>query len=147
MQLVKKDMTVEFISPNAIKVCDGIAVGKSVRTVCEEIGIGCETFFSEMRNSELLQEQYALARAARADARFESLDAVMDAMERGDIDPMTAKVKLDAIKWQCGKEKAKVYGDSTTIKGDKDNPLTIQALSSALDERVKARIEHKPDAE
>ena len=68
----------------------------------------------------------------------------MDKMERGEIDPITAKVKLDAIKWQCGKEKAKIYGDSTTIKGDKDNPLTVQALSSALDERVKARIPAAP---
>lgn len=129
------------IDPRIIDVCNRIAVGSSVAAACKDIGIAHETFYDALRGSELVAQEYARARAARADYRFESMDSVIEDMRTGLIDPITARVQLDSIKWQCGKEKAKVYGDSTTIKGDKDNPLTLQALSSALDDRVKGRIE------
>lgn len=129
------------ISQNALEVCNRIVLGQSVATACKDIGMGTDTFFKELRESVSLANEYALARAARADARFESIDNLMETMLAGEIDPITARVKLDALKWQMGKEKSKVYGDSTTIKGDKDNPLTLLALSSALDDRVKGRIE------
>lgn len=127
------------------KVCLGIATGLSVKKSCAEAGIHHDTFYQHLMNDKDLAELYGRAREARADARFESMQELLDETKAGEVDPITARVLLDAMKWQCGKEKGRVYGDSTTIKGDKDNPLTLQALSSALDERVKARIESKKD--
>lgn len=138
-------MGTEIIKPVSaigLAVCDKIVEGKSIQTACREMGIGTETFYIEMRENPDLQASYTHARSARADARFEKIDDIMDDMRAGEIDPVTAKVMLDAIKWQCSKEKAATYGDSTTIRGDKDNPIAVQALATALEERVKARIEH-----
>jgi len=55
------------------------------------------------------------ARESRADVRFESIDQIMDDLKAGIIDAQQARVMMDAIKWQCGKEKALVYGDSKTV--------------------------------
>lgn len=128
-------------------VCDEIAEGASVQKGCDAAGIAVKTFYRRLAVDDELGQKYTRARESRADVRFENAQNLKDDILSGLIDPMQAKVLLDLIKWQCGKEKAKVYGDSTTIKGDKDNPLTLQALSSALDDRVKHRIEHKPDSD
>lgn len=58
-----------------------------------------------------------------------------------------AKLLIHTIQWTMGKIKPKKYGDSTTIKGDKDNPLTIN-VAAALDAAIAARdkgmiIEHQ----
>lgn len=129
------------VNPKCFDVCAGIAIGQSVQKSCEIVGIDPATFYRALQVSGELRDKYAGAKENRADTRFESIVDMLDEMKTGVIDPMMARVMLEAIKWQCGKEKSKVYGDSTTIKGDKDNPLTLQALSSALDDRVKGRIE------
>lgn len=58
-----------------------------------------------------------------------------------------AKLQVYARQWVMGKLKPKKYGDSTTIKGDKDNPISI-SLAGALDQAIAARarmtIDHEP---
>lgn len=62
-----------------------------------------------------------------------------------------AKLRVETRKWIASKLAPKIYGDSTILRGDKDNPIALQALSSALDDRVRKRlekqntIEHKQD--
>lgn len=127
-------------------VCHEVAGGLSVKKSCEKVEVDRSSFFRALQVDKELSEQYTRAREARADARFERADDIAEKLERGEIDSMTARVLLDNIKWQCGKEKGRVYGDSTTIKGDKDNPLMLQALSTALDDRIRQRsVEHKKD--
>jgi len=59
-----------------------------------------------------------------------------------------AKLIINTIQWTMGKIKPKKYGDSTTIKGDKDSPLTVN-IAAALDHAIAQRaagltIEHQP---
>ncbi|RRU17834.1 hypothetical protein EGJ34_06760 [Stenotrophomonas sp. 278] len=65
------------------------------------------------------------ARASRADARFERLDEIMEEVRTGKLDPSAARVMMDAIKWQSGKENAKRYGEKLQLAdadGDKLPP-------------------------
>lgn len=121
------------------KILDRIACGKaSVDTAC--VGI-CDpsTFFRAMSRSPELQVLYRLARAARADARFESVDAVLAAMKAGDIDAQVGRVLMDAIKWQCGKENANVYGDRITqeLTGPNGGPILMSVADTLRQKRAE----------
>lgn len=120
------------IPPKLFEVCDLIAEGNSANKGCELAGISTATFFKTLRDSEFLEKQYVRARESRADWRFEKLQDLLDDVVTKKIEPNAARVILDAIKWQCGKEKAKVYGDATILRGDKDNPIEL-GLANLLD--------------
>lgn len=114
-------------------ICEQIASGKSVEKACEFVGVEGRTFYrwlaakdpvgAEERPFEALSQQYLHARAVRADARFERIDQVLVDMRSKKIDHNQARVEIDAIKWQTGKENAKRYGEAMTLRGDADNPL------------------------
>lgn len=117
-------------------VCALIASGWSVRKVARTPGMPTErTIFrwlaaqDEPRQDGALgpfatfRDQYIRAREVRADARFERIDAVIHDMRCGRIDHNKARVEIDAIKWQTGKEAPKRYGEAVTLRGDADNPL------------------------
>lgn len=124
------------------RVCARIAEGRSVRAACTGDGFpSWRTFMRWLatKDPELavgeegkvgpfdaLRQHYARARELRADARFESLDNVMADLRAGKIDAQQARVLMDAIKWQTGKENAKRYGEAVTLRGDKDAPVEVR---------------------
>lgn len=89
-------------------------------------GEGEEGDTKKSRPYDAFRQQYLRAREIRADSRFESVDSVIEDMRKGRIDANQARVQIDAIKWQVGKENAKRYGDAVTLRGDKDNPVQVQ---------------------
>jgi hypothetical protein len=54
---------------------------------------------------------YARAREARADARSDKIDRPIDQMLKGEIKSDVARVAIDALRWQAGREQPKRYGD------------------------------------
>lgn len=143
-----------------MNICMQLASGKSLREICRSEGMPDESTVRgwAMDNVGGFHPHYARAREIQAERWAEEIITISDDMH-GDIkgedengDPIAnhefiarAKLRVDTRKWVLSKILPKKYGESTTIKGDKDNPLTVQALSSALDDRVKHRIEHKED--
>lgn len=108
----------------ADRICEAIAQGDSVAKIGETEGMpDARTIFrwlaSNAGGSEedpaSFRQQYVRARASRADARFERLDEIMQKVEDGKLDPAAARVMMDAIKWQSGKENAKRYGDKVQL--------------------------------
>lgn len=127
----------------AERICVRIAEGRSVRSACSGDGFPAwRTFMrwlaSEGEQFDALRQQYTRARECRADARFESLDRVIYELKLGKIDAQAARVMMDAIKWQTGKENAKRYGESVTVKGDKDAPLEVRSQRDLTDEELAA---------
>lgn len=108
-------------------VCDGISQGGSLRSSCKEAEVSTQRFLRALASDEdgARTAQYMRAREARADARFEKLDEILEDLRSGVIDPQQARVMMDAIKWQTGKEKARVYGDKVEVAGDPDKPIKI----------------------
>lgn len=108
----------------AERVCVLIAQGDSIAKIGETEGMpDARTIFrwlaanagGEEDDPASFRQQYMRARASRADARFERLDEIMQKVEDGRLDPAAARVMMDAIKWQSGKENAKRYGEKVQL--------------------------------
>ncbi|WP_125359730.1 hypothetical protein [Stenotrophomonas sp. 278] len=118
----------------AERVCALIAQGDSVATIGAMDGLpDARTIFRWLASNAggteddpaSFRQQYMRARASRADARFERLDEIMEEVRTGKLDPSAARVMMDAIKWQSGKENAKRYGEKLQLAdadGDKLPP-------------------------
>jgi transposase-like protein len=118
----------------AAEICARISSGDSVRTICADEGMPeARTIFRWLANYEDFRHQYAHARESRADARFESIDQVIEDMRLGVIDAQQARVQIDTIKWQAGKESAKRYGDRLELAGDKDAPIQTRVEIVVVD--------------
>jgi hypothetical protein len=53
------------------------------------------------------------------------VDVIAADLRKGEIDPNTARVLIDAIKWQTGKEAPKSFGDRSHVEHSGDVGLTI----------------------
>ena len=78
----------------------------------------------------------AKAREMAGEIAAEESDIICEMVLKGELDPHAARVVLGHKQWKASKLASKVYGDSTTIKGDADNPLTLN-LATRLDNAIK----------
>lgn len=117
----------EDIMDLSLKVCEHIATGSGILDACKSAGVSHLTFYKLMAKdpSGPLVANYMRARENRADARFEKVDDIMQELREGKIDPQSARVMLDAIKWQTGKENAKRYGDKLDVTSDGEKLPTL----------------------
>lgn len=129
------------------QVIERIAYEKmSVASACDGV---CEarTFFRHLATDDDLEQQYVRARAVRADARFESIDGVLGHLLAGKIDANAARVMVDTIKWQCGKEKPKRYGveyRAVELSGPEGGPIetrNVDSAKQALEDRISGIAE------
>lgn len=113
----------------ALEVCELIAEGDSVANACKELKTDARAFYRALATeNEQLTQSYMRARKSRADARAERIDEIMSRMELAKtnpryIDPNTARVMIDAIKWQAGKENNSRYGDKIVVDVTPPKPL------------------------
>ncbi len=124
----------------ASEICDRISQGQSIRTIGEAEGMPeARSIFNWLNKYPDFVHQYTLARATRAHVRFERVDSVLEDLRAGTIDSNMARVEIDTIKWQCGKEAPKKYGDRIEIAGDAENPLNVNVTQST--ELLASRID------
>lgn len=113
-------------------ICDRIADGESLRTICSDKDMPNKaTVFRWLASDDALSDQYARARSAQADALFDEIldiadDARNDWMERsGEEDAgwiangehiQRSKLRIDARKWMAGKLRPKVYGEKLELE-------------------------------
>jgi len=100
------------------RVIEGVTMGKSLRKVCEEKGMPSRELIRlwVAKDAEFFGH-YTRAREARAEARADYIDEIMDEVKSGTLDPNAARVIIDAQKWQAGKEAPKRYGDKLEHTG------------------------------
>lgn len=107
----------------AERICTLIAQGKSKRQIEDMEGMpNRETIDAWMLKHEGFASQYARACEARTEAQAEEIVEISD---RDDLPADQKRVMIDARKWVASKLLPKKYGDSVTVKGDKDNPLQV----------------------
>jgi hypothetical protein len=108
----------------AEEICFRISCGDSVAAACADEEMPAErTVYQWLARRADFAQNYVRARQSRADKRFESCDQVLEDLRLKTIDAAQARVIIDTIKWQCGKEASKKYGDRLELAGDTDNPL------------------------
>lgn len=122
------------------EICAQIVDGKSVRALCALAGMpDPATVFRWLVKHEDFRDQYVRARGERATARFEKMDDVIQDMRNNVIDHRQARVEIETIKWQLGREDAAKYGDRIIHAGDKDAPLHPEGIDDA-DRAAMARF-------
>lgn len=99
-----------------------IADGGTWQTAQTELKVSSFTLSKWLREDAELAKQYAHAREAQGDIYA---DRVIDTAMDPTIDPATARVRIDALKWAAGKRKPKVYGDRMQLAGDPEAPLAV----------------------
>jgi hypothetical protein len=124
---------------NAVRVCQLIAEGYTLRQVAREVGCESAAAITEwVRADADFAVRYARAKEMQADRFAEEIieiadDGRNDWMER-EIDGRTvrvtdhehiqrSRVRIDARKWLMAKMAPKKYSDRMTLAGDGDAPL------------------------
>lgn len=132
-------------------ICEKIALGDSMRTVCKADGMpAMSTIFRWLRDDKDFQEQYARACEERTEAFSED---ILDIADDGTNDWMEinrngheswelngealqrSKLRVDTRKWIMSKMKPKKYGDKLDLTSDgKVLPAPIYGGLSTKDE-------------
>lgn len=120
------------------ELCEGIAIGKSARTMCTEVGISQRVLWNWLNTDEQFMQQYAKAKELSADVHFEAIidiadDSSDDVTVTEDGREVTnheaiarSRLRVDARKWVAARLAPKKYGDRTTTAiegGDPDKPI------------------------
>jgi len=133
-------------------ICDRLAEGESLRSICAEKDFPSTTTVKRwLRGKPNFCAQYALAREDQADAIFDEIVDIADKAGRSeDLTVDMARVRIDARKWVAGKLAPKKYGDKTTVeststvKVEHTRRLDISTLSDdqldALEEALRVTI-------
>ena len=125
----------------ASKICEQLAEGKSLRTVCLADDMPDKsTVFNWFRKFPEFVDQYARAKEESAEAHNELLlDLGDEAISLSqEVDPKSSsavvqavKLKADNLKWVMSKMKPKKYGDKVDVTSDvKVLPTPIFSLDA-----------------
>lgn len=109
----------------ADKICEQLALGKSIRTVCASSDMpAMSTFFMWLRQKPGFSEQYARAKEEATEAMAEELQDIADDSfnvivgggDKSDSARVQAyKLRIDTRKWLMSKMKPKKYGDKLDV--------------------------------
>ena len=86
--------------------------------------------------------EYARAREDNADHHFDRMQEIEARLEDEDIDPHSARVLLDSMKWRLAKQLPRSYGDRTAVEvtGRIERPISEEApgwMKEAIEKAAK----------
>lgn len=116
-----------FTQEKADALCEMLAdTDKSLRTICEELGLKPSTVVNWALNNEVFSKQYADARAIKLDMMAEEIHEIADTTqlgvktktnEKGEVETTESdmiehrRLRIDARKWYLSKLAPKRYGE------------------------------------
>lgn len=93
-------------------ICDKLADGKSLKSICEKEDMPSKaTFYNWINNDKDLLDKYARAKNDGADALADDIQDIADKVLNGSYEPNAGRVAGDLKKWVASKLKPKKYGD------------------------------------
>ena len=130
-------------------ICEQIADGKSLRSICAAEGMPSKTaVFHWLAAIPAFRDQYAMAREAQADSMADDIldiaddgrhDTYLDdnGNERTNAEVVArSRLRVDARKWIAAKLKPKVYGDRTELTGTLEHKHTLADVLGSLSARA-----------
>lgn len=110
----------------AEKICELIASGMSLRTVCSQDGMpSAVTVCKWLSENEEFSKQYARAREDQAASFADEIISIADSVEPDSAAVAKAKLQIDSRKWLAAKMAPKKYGDK--VEQQITGNLAIQA--------------------
>ena len=146
----------DFNDEICLKICERIAEGKSLRSICVANDMPTiSTVFRWLAASESFQERYALAKKVQADVFADEIIDLADTPKKGvkkvtkdgKVETTEAdmiehrRLQIDARKWMISKLAPKKYGDKTQLEhsGPDGGPIQTKDVSDYTDDqRAKA---------
>lgn len=102
----------EYSAEMAEHICDLIARGLSLRTICVKSDMpSMSTVCKWLKGNSEFSEQYARAREEQADVYADEIVEIADSVEPDTAAVSKAKLQIDARKWKAAKLAPKKYGD------------------------------------
>lgn len=93
-------------------ICDKLADGKSLKSICKKEDMPSKaTFYNWINNDKDLLDKYARAKNDGADALADDIQDIADKVLNGAYEPNAGRVAGDLKKWVASKLKPKKYGD------------------------------------
>lgn len=106
----------DYTKDMADNICEKIANGRSLRSICAEDGMPpMKTIYRWLEANEEFRHQYARAREKQADYFAEEIIEIADSAEAESAAVSKAKLQIDARKWAASKIAPKKYGDKTEL--------------------------------
>lgn len=132
--MAKTGRPTDYTPELAVKICEELALGKSLRTVCKADDMpAMSSVFLWLREYDDFSEQYARAKQESADAMAEDVLEISDDKSMDMMGPAViarAKLQVDTRKWLMAKMKPKKYGDSIDVtSGHEKLPTPIIPLN------------------
>ncbi|MBA4220177.1 MAG: terminase small subunit protein [Methylobacterium sp.] len=142
----------EFTQAVADLICERIADGHSLRSICADEGMpATSTVFKWLNENKPFSDQYARAREAQADALFDEIleiadDGTNDWMERKNDEGENigwrengealrrSALRVEARKWMAGKLQPKKYSDKHQVElsGADGGPVQVEAIRRVI---------------
>ena len=136
-QAPKRGRPTEFEQAIADAICQRMALGESLRSICRDEEMPAESTVRLWAVSDRagFYAQYARARASQMEAMAEDIIDIADDKEE---DPQRARLRVDTRKWLMSKIAPKVYGDRTRheLTGRDGGPIQTFDLSRLTDEQL-----------
>lgn len=104
----------------AIKICERIAKGESLRDVCESEGMPTRTTVHNwllQPEKKVFFDQYERACNIRAENMFDELEKIADNPDTKES-PMRSRLRVDTRKWYLSKVLPKKFGDKLDVTSD-----------------------------
>lgn len=144
--MAQRGSPTSFTQKVADTICERIADGESLRSICDDEGMPSKTsVFRWLIANETFRDQYVRARETQADAIFDDILSIADDgrndwmqknfgeetrwVENGEALRRSA-LRIDARKWMAGKLQPKKYGEkiSQEISGANGGALVVTWL-------------------
>ncbi len=140
----------------ADRICQKIAEGYSVRSICKEKDmVSMQTLFRWLRENDKFREQYVRACEERSYAQAEEIidiadNATNDYMEKLEGDGyifnsenvQRSRLRIDTRKWLMSKMNPKVYGDKLDMTTN-GNDIGVALSARQAEQLLKARADRR----
>lgn len=140
----------------ADRICQKIAEGYSVRSICKEKDmVSMQTLFRWLRENDKFREQYVRACEGRSYAQAEEIidiadNATNDYMEKLEGDGyifnsenvQRSRLRIDTRKWLMSKMNPKVYGDKLDMTTN-GNDIGVALSARQAEQLLKARADRR----
>lgn len=118
----------EFSQKIADEICDRLSKGESIREICDDDWLPHKSTIYRWlgdENNKAFRDQYACAREAQADGKFDKAWEIASAATAETV--QVARLQVDTVKWQASKLAPKKYGEKVTTEhtGEGGGPINV----------------------
>lgn len=120
------------------KICEGLAEGKSLASICKEEGMpAAGMVYRWIELNESFRESYTRAKSDACEKMAEEILEIADT----EPDSNRARVRIDARKWVAAKLKPKKYGDKIDVNHEGSVNIDASALMDRLETALSRALE------